>query len=135
VPGGGNTSALCLIPDAIFIVAKVAEVALKIIDAGLKVAFQAVTFCDGDIDSTEIEGAFDRAADIYDQNVDIDSDLAAHDLNIDTDLAAHDLNIDTDLMTHDADIKALLATALGKLDQVIELLLTPQGRRDGFPLP
>ncbi len=102
---------------------------LKVIDAGLKTAFQIVTFCDGDIDSTEIEGAFDRAADIYAQNVDIISDVAAHDTNIDADLAAHD-----------ADIKALLATIQSgivengqKLNQVINLLLTPQGLRPGFP--
>jgi len=60
---------------------------------------------------------------------------------VQTSLAAHDVNIDADLAAHDADIKALLATINGGivqnrllLEEVINLLLTPQGRRDGFPL-
>jgi hypothetical protein len=149
-------------------------VAAKIVDAGIRSAFAVLTFCDDDIDSSEIEGAFERASDVYDQNVDIDGDLVAHDSNIDGDLVAHDSNIDGDLVAHDAnidgdlvahdsnidgdlvahdsnidgdlvahdaDIKALLATIQGgvdenrqKLDQLIELLLTAPGRRDGFPL-
>jgi len=112
-----NTSLLCLPANIVY-------VAANALDLVIRTAHAVLTFCDADIDSAEIEGVYERASDIYDQNVDIDGDLVAH-----------DLNIDTDLMTHDAEIKALLATALGKLDQVIELLLTAQGRRDGFPLP
>ena len=99
-------------------------IAAKVINDGLKVSFRLLTFCDATIDGAEIEGAFERASNIYDQNVDIDADLAAH---------------DADLAAHDADIKALLAKIQEsvdanreKLDHIIKLLLTPQGRRPGF---
>jgi Holliday junction resolvasome RuvABC endonuclease subunit len=49
---GGNGSLVCLITDAIYIVAKAAN--------------QALAFCDGDIDSAEIEGSYDRLAHIHD---------------------------------------------------------------------
>ena len=62
--GGNPTNPGCLVTDAIFIVAKGVTFALDI-------AFKVLTFCDDDIDSAEIEGAFERAADIYAQNVEI----------------------------------------------------------------
>jgi len=96
--GGNPQNLACLVSEAIYIAANV-------INKGLNVSFRLLTFCDATIDAAEIEGAFERTSDIYDQNVDIDSDLA----------------------DHDADIKA-------RLDQVIELLQTPQGLRPNFPL-
>jgi hypothetical protein len=56
-------------------------------------------------------------------------------------LTAHDLAIRTQLATHDADIKRELAEIKKKLDdqqalleEIKKLLLTPQGRREGFPI-
>ena len=48
------------------------------------------TFCDDTISGAEIEGTYERAADIYAQNVDIDADLVTHNAN----LAAHDAKVD-----------------------------------------
>jgi hypothetical protein len=48
---GGNGSLVCLITDAIYIAAKATN--------------QALAFCDGDIDSAEIEGSYDRLAHIH----------------------------------------------------------------------
>ncbi len=62
--GGNPTNLTCLVTDAIYIVAKGVTFALDI-------AFKVLTFCDDDIDSAEIEGAFERAADIYAQNVEV----------------------------------------------------------------
>ena len=129
--GGNPQSLACLATEGIYIAAKA-------IDDGLNIAFRLLTFCDATIDGAEIEGAFERLADIYDQNIahdaNIDADLIAHDANIDADLIAHDANIDADLVTHDTDIKALLDTIQAGVDETIELLKTPTGTREGFPL-
>jgi len=158
--GGNPQSPVCIISSGIYIAAKG-------INEGLEISQRLLTFCDATIDGAEIEGAFERASDIYDQNVYIDSDLAAHDSDLDAhdaNLEAHDANLeahdadlvahtadlvahDADLMAHaaelavhDADIKALLATLQNginenrqRLDQIINLLLTPTGNRPGFP--
>ena len=148
---GNPQNALCLITDvALFVANAVVTTAEAVTDH--------IAFCDGAVDSAEIEGAYDRTGHIHtdladhDTNIDtdlaahdtnIDTDLAAHDLNIDTDLAAHDLNIDTDLITHDTDIKLLLGNIQGTVDEnqrlikitmsrqqeIIRLLMTPSGRR------
>ena len=101
--GGNPQNLACLVTAATYIAAKV-------INDGLKVSFRLLTFCDATIDGAEIEGAYERASDLYDQNA-----------------------------THDTDIKALLAKIQEsvdankeKLDHIIKLLLTPQGRRPGF---
>lgn len=107
--GGNPQSAACAVTDLIYI-------GVKIVDGLLHVAFKVLTFCDDDIDSAEIEGAYERAGDIFALNQDIQSELAAHDTNIDEDLAAHDANIDADLVTHDAEIKARLDDIEAKLD-------------------
>jgi hypothetical protein len=67
--------------------------------------------------------------------------LSAHDSAIQAALTAHDLAVRTQLATHDADIKQELAEIKQKLDEqkalleeIKKLLLTPQGRRDGFPI-
>jgi len=119
--GGNPQFAGCFATEGIYIVAKA-------IDDGLNIAFRLLTFCDATIDGAEIEGSYERLADIYDQNT-------AHDANIDADLIAHDANIDADLVTHDTDIKALLDTIQAGVDETIELLKTPTGMREGFPLP
>ena len=151
--GGNPQSPLCIISSGIYIAA-------KSINEGLGTAYRLSSFCDATIDGAEIEGAFERASDIYNQNVYIESDLAAHDADLeahDANLEAHDADLvahtadlvahDADLMAHaaelavhDADIKALLATLQNginetrqRLDQIINLLLTPTGNRPGFP--
>jgi hypothetical protein len=67
--------------------------------------------------------------------------LTLHDTAVRTDLAAHDQAVRGALATHDSDIKQKLAEILAKLDEqskqlaeIKQLLLTPQGRRDGFPI-
>jgi len=66
--------------------------------------------------------------------------LATHDADIKAALAAHDATMKAALAKHDADIKAKLDQLDGKLtdinaklDEIKILLLTPQGRRPGFP--
>lgn len=116
---GGNASLACLPFEII-------HHTLKKINVALKTTRTLVTFCDASINSAEIEGSYERLADIYDQNM-------AHDANIDADLVAHDANIDADLVAHDIDIKARLDEIQAKVDQAIQLLLTPKGIRAGFP--
>jgi hypothetical protein len=67
--------------------------------------------------------------------------LAIHDTGMQTALAAHDLAVRTELAQHDTDIKQELAEIRKKLDEhtalleeIKRLLLTPQGRREGFPI-
>ena len=137
---GNPQNALCIITDTVLFVAQaVVTTAEAVVDG--------IAFCDGAVDSAEIEGAYERAGHIHedleshDSNIDadlvahdanIDTDLIAHDLNIDTDLQnhdanidadliAHDLNIDTDLQNHDADIKVLLGGVQETLDEKVEL--------------
>lgn len=116
---GGNPQNLgCVATAAVYIAAKV-------INEGLKISFRLLTFCDATIDGAEIEGAFERASDIYDQNVDLDADLAAHDANIDADLAAHDADVKAILAT----IQAGIAANRERIEEAIRLLHVPQGRR------
>jgi len=85
--------------------------------------------CDATIDEAHLDAAFFRAEDNFILGTHTHEDLATHDRNIDAELAAHD-----------AEVKALLATLQisvdenqEKLDEIINVLLTHQGRRDGFP--
>ena len=106
---GGNTSLACIAADVLYAIAKGVELAVRI-------AYYLLTFCDATIDGAEIEGAYERASDIYDQNTDLDADLAAHDANIIANLAAHDANIDADLTAHDANIDADLVAHDANID-------------------
>jgi len=120
---GGNLSTACIVVDAVFVAAKAflnaaraAELIARTADGILKTGFAVLTFCDDDIDSAEIEGAYERASDIYDLNVDIHDDLVAHDAaltahansvvsqstSITAALGLHDLNINGDLFDHNA---------------------------------
>lgn len=148
---GNPQNAGCIITDTVLFVAQaVVTTAEAVVDH--------IAFCDGAVDSAEIEGAYERAGHIHDDvaahdtNIDgdlaahdtnIDGDLVAHDANIDADLVAHDANIDADLITHDTDIKALLANLQGAVDEnqrlikitmsrqqeIMRLLITPSGQR------
>ncbi len=64
--------------------------------------------------------------------------LAEHDAAVLSAIAAHDAAISAQLAQHDADIKALLLELREGQQEIIRLLLTPQGRResgeDEFPL-
>ena len=148
---GNPQNALCIITDTALFVANAVVTAAEAVVAH-------IAFCDGAVDSAEIEGAYERAGHIHDDvaahdaNIDADlaahdahinADLEAHDANIDADLAAHDAHINADLEAHDADIKALLDTLQGAVDEnqrlikismsrqleVMRLLITPNGRR------
>ena len=136
--GGNPQNALCIITDVVLFVAQAVVTTAEAVTDG-------IAFCDGAVDSAEIEGAYERVGHIHadlethDSNIDADlaahdvnidtdliahnlnivTNLAAHDLNIDTDLAAHDLNIDTDLIAHDLNID----TDLQIHDADIKLLL------------
>lgn len=67
-------------------------------------------------------------------DAEIKAAIAAHDSKIETVLDAHDLKIETALDSHDQDIKALLAQIQAQLVEIKQLLLTPPGRREGYPL-
>ena len=126
---GGNLSLACIPADVVLFAAELAVGAAETV-------VEHIAFCDSAVDSSEIEGAYERVGHIH-------TDLADHDTNIDADLAAHDANIDADLVQHDTDIKALLADLQGAVDEnqrlikitmsrqqeIMRLLITPSGRR------
>ena len=58
--------------------------------------------------------------------------LAMHDDAIRSDLAAHDATIQAQVSQHDADIKDLLRDLRERQEHIIQLLLTPQGRRESY---
>ncbi len=138
VIAGFNTSLACLVTDAIYIVAKEVH--------------NVLTFCDATVDSAEIEGCFERAADNFALNELIRGDLIQHDVDIKTliggfndalaqhdadikaAIAAHDAMIKMVIAEHDADIKARLTQIDMMLAEIKDLLITPPGRRPGFPL-
>lgn len=66
------------------------------------------------------------------------SAIAAHDAAISAQLSEHDAAISAQVAQHDTDIKALLLELREGQQEIIRLLLTPQGRResggDEFPL-
>ena len=106
-PGGGNPgNPACVISEGVYIAA-------KIINEGLDIGYRIYTFCDDTIAGAEIEGTYERAADIYDQNVDIDADLVAHDTN----LAAHDAR----LALHDAEVAGKFDLVQATLDNTVEM--------------
>ena len=111
---GGNLSLVCLITDAIYIVAKEIN--------------NVLNFCDATVDAAEIEGAFERTADVFANLNEHHGHLSLHDKNLDE----HDNN----LAGHDTDIKELLSLLQGAVDEntrrlgeTILLLHTPQGQR------
>ncbi len=71
---------------------------------------------------------------VYKHDDEIKAALAAHDQVVNMALAEHDLKINAALATHDQEVKALLVQVQGQLAEIKKLLLTPQGRRPGFPL-
>jgi hypothetical protein len=114
IGAGGNTSAACIPVDAIL---RIAEV-----------VFQGFALCDADIDSVEIEGAYDRAKNIFDLQDHVHDDLADLDEKVD--------DLDADLQAHHAEIKALLDNIQAGIERnyevgldIIRLLNTPKGRR------
>jgi hypothetical protein len=120
---GANTSLACIVTDTIFNTAD-----------GV---FAMIDFCVADVDSAEIEGAYERAEDNF--NI-----LVEHDGEVKSALAQHDVDLKQLLSTHDDDIKQQLdqleATMSGRLDaidaslaEIKDLLITPHGQRDGFP--
>lgn len=87
---GANLSTVCITTDVVYIVAKQVH--------------NVLSFCDATVNSAEIEGAFERTADIY-----------------------------SNLNEHDTDIKNLLMTIKAGQRQIMRLLLTPEGRREIDP--
>lgn len=112
---GGNTSLLCIAADEALFLAQA--------------IFDNLLFCIDDIDSAEIEGAYERLGhihgDIEGAKAGIDSlgsaaaalqsSLNAHDANIDGDLAAFRTSITSDLADHDANIDGDLVLHDGRL--------------------
>ena len=94
---------------AVWVLIQIADTILPVVDAPPWV-FQALVFVVDDIDSAEIEGAYERAGDIFHLNEHIRADLGTHDTDIKFDLDNHDADIKADLDNHDADIKSDLGT-------------------------
>ncbi|NVJ67505.1 MAG: hypothetical protein HWE16_13540 [Gammaproteobacteria bacterium] len=144
---GGNTSAACLISDAVYIAAKEAH--------------NILSFCDAEVDEAQLETTFLRTEDLFNLGHEISDELAAHDSAIasllgthDSDIKdainQHDIDIKSDIFQHDSDLKAALsqhdtevkellnlvlggqAQILANQAEIIELLKTPSGRRDGW---
>ncbi|MDH3284991.1 MAG: hypothetical protein OEQ13_09635 [Acidobacteriota bacterium] len=152
---GGNTSLACIPADVIFIVAKA-------LVGTAESTVESIAFCDGAVDSAEIEGAYERAGHIHadlathdsaistqlaTHDTDISTQLATHDTDISTQLATHDTDLKLQLAMHDADIKVLLALLQGAVDEnqrlikifmsrqleMMRLMITPEGRREVNP--
>ena len=110
---GGNTALICLISDAVWVVAKT--------------VFWQIQFWSSDVDGAEIEGTYDRVGHLHTDieslqssitahNSNIDGDLIAHNANIDADIVAHNLNIQNRINSHDANIDADLVAHDANLD-------------------
>jgi hypothetical protein len=122
---GGNTRAGCV---PLFVVAQV-----------LEHAYEFLQFLDSDINDAEIEGAYERAGQIYDKV----SDLQVRTGNSETQIGA----LQSDLATHDAAVRNLLADVMAEVKanqqhmkkvmavqrQIIRLLLQPDGKRTVDP--
>jgi hypothetical protein len=105
---GNNISASCIAPAVIVAVAKGTYDAFKILDDG--------------IDAAEIRGSYERAKNIYDEVLD---------LQVSVDSGQDDLAEDLDSINNKLDT---LQTRLDALERnLTDLLITPQGRRPGFP--
>jgi hypothetical protein len=115
---GNPQNAVCIIADVVLFAAKALVNSAEAI-------VNHIAYCDGAVDSAEIEGAYERSGHIHD------------------DLSSHDTDIKSDLSTHDADIKALLTNIQGGIDEnqrliqiltsrqleILNLLVTPNGQR------
>lgn len=134
-PSAGVLSGLLLAREVLELAAVAAVLAcdalqnVEPISCGISGAAQALVIgaqfvldlfevCFDSIDSAEIEAAWKNTEVIH-------SDLVTHDSHLTT----HDNN----LAAHDADIKARLNQIDAVLQEIIRLLITPQGRRPGFP--
>ncbi len=104
VPGGGNTSTLCIAAD---IVLFAAELAVGIAE-GVVEHFE---FCDSGVDSAEIEGTYERVGHLH-------TDLQTHDTGVKGVVETHDLDMKGLLGIHDGDVKGLLAGLLGAVADV-----------------
>ncbi len=155
---GGNTSAACIVTDAVYIAAKEAH--------------NIISFCDAEVDEAQLEATFLRTEDLFNLGHEISDELANHDMSMQSLISDHDADIKADISQHDADIKASLtqqgidiinrinehdndikqALSLHDMDiknmlnqvianqgqilinqeEIIQLLKTPSGRRDGW---
>jgi len=133
---GGNTSAACIVTDAVYIAAKEAH--------------NIISFCDAEVDEAQLEAAFLRTEDLFNLGHELSSELLTHDSDLKNNLATHDTEVKANLMTHDTDIKSNLAThdldiknlliqvlanqgeMLANQTTIIELLNTPQGKRPAW---
>ncbi|MES1240201.1 MAG: hypothetical protein ABUT39_01145 [Acidobacteriota bacterium] len=143
---GGNGSLVCLVTDAVYIVAKAAN--------------QALAFCDGDIDSAEIEGSYDRLAHIHsnletsiandnsntaaiNSNVDAaEAAIIANDnanrnlINANTDTRAAEINANTNsraaqiIANDNANRDAIIANANANKNELRDLILRTQIEAD-----
>ncbi len=147
---GGNTSAVCIATDAVYIAAKEAH--------------NILSFCDAEVDEAQLETTFLRTEDLFNLGHEISDELSAHDSavsglinshdsdmklalsnhdsDIKSDIAIHDVSIKSALQQHDQDIKNILGQVLANQGQmlanqeeIIQLLKTPSGRRPGWNKP
>jgi hypothetical protein len=122
---GGNAKLACW---SLFLIAQLTETAYEILQ-----------FLDSDIDSAEIEGAYERAGQVYDKV----SELQVSSGNSDTQIGA----LQSDLATHDTGVRGLLTDLMAEVRanqqhlkkvmavqrQIIRLLLQPDGKRTVDP--
>lgn len=121
---GGNGSLVCLVTDAIYIVAKATN--------------QALAFCDGDIDSAEIEGSYDRLAHIH-SNLETsiandNSNTTAINSNVDAAEAAIIANDNANraaiIANDNANRDAIIANANANKNELRDLILRTQIEAD-----
>lgn len=100
---------------------------------------ETLGFLDDDIDSAEIEGAYERAGQVYDKVTDLQVSVGGTETDIAilrTDLASHDTGVRDLLADLMADVRANqqhLKKVIAVQRQIIRLLLQPDGRRTVDP--
>jgi hypothetical protein len=112
---GGNVSLACIPADVVLFAA-------ELVVGAAETVVEHIAFCDSSVDSSEIEGSFERISHVH-------SDLEIH---------------EAALATHDTDIKALLGSLQDTVDEnqrlikismsrqldIMRLLIMPSGRRE-----
>lgn len=131
VAGGGlsgNLSIVCIAFDVVYYVEKF--------------FLDNIMVCESYYDGLELEASYLRLGHIHEDMETHESHLADHALSIQQDLATHESN----LGTHDSEVRdglsaiqgvqgqhgLMLENILSTQQQIIELLNTPQGRREGW---
>jgi hypothetical protein len=123
---GFSADLVCIITDLLYFVEKVIDENQELCNDALTAAEVSATWSGLKVVHSNVQSVYES--------------LGMHDVNMAAQLILHDTDIKTQFGTHDTEIKALLSEILINQNEmlenqshVIELLITPNGRRDGWP--